>query len=95
MTATQDLVNNYINYIRQEYSRYGDQLATWQQQGNEPDFTKKIKFMLLHCYIDVAEHYLEQWDSITDANFFTISEFENIMRHINTICNSFLWLELE
>jgi len=51
--------------------------------------------MLLHCYIDVAEHYLEQWDSITDANFFTISEFENIMRHINTICNSFLWLELE
>lgn len=95
MAATQTDVNNYINYIRQELSRYGSQLATWQQQGNKPDYSKQIKFMLLQNYVEIAEYWLEQWDSTTDDNFFTVTEFEDIMQHINAICNSFLWLELE
>ncbi len=95
MAATQTDVTNYINYIRQELSRYGDKLANLHQQGNKPSFAKEVKFMLLQNYVDIAEHWLEQWDSTTDDNFFTPVEFKDIMRHINAICNSFLWLELE
>ena len=95
MAATQTDVDNYLNYIRQELSRYGNHLATMHQHGNKPSFAKEVKFMLLGAYNDIAEHYLEQWDSTTDSNFFTVEEFEDIMQHINAICNSFLWLELE
>ena len=93
--ATQADVNNYLGYIRQELAFYGNRLATYQQQGNKPDFAREVKLMLLSAYCDIAEHYLEQWDSTTDDNFFTVAEFEDIMQHINAICNSFLWLDLE
>lgn len=93
--ATQTDVNNYLGYIRQELAIYGSRLATYKQQGNKPDYSKEVKFMLLVAYCDIAEHYLTQWDSTTDDNFFTVAEFEDIMQHINAICNSFHWLELE
>lgn len=92
--ATQSDVNNYLAYIRQELSDYGDKLANMHQLGNKPKFPKEIKFMLLAAYVDIAERYLEEWDSTTDDNFFTVSEFEDIMLHINAICNSFHWLDL-
>lgn len=92
--ATQVQVNNYIGYIRQALGNYGDRLATMNQQGNKPDFPKEIKFMLLQAYVDIAERYLEEWDSSIDDNFFTISEFEEIQQHINSICNSTYWLDL-
>jgi hypothetical protein len=95
MAATQTQVDDYVGYIREELSRYGSKLATMQQQGNQPSFPKEIKFMLLQAFVEIAEVYLDQWDSTTDDNFFTISEFEGIMEHINAICNSHHWLELE
>jgi L-ribulose-5-phosphate 3-epimerase UlaE len=95
MAATQTDVNNYLGYIRQELSIYGNRLATYHQQGNKPDFPKEIKFMLLEAYVDIAELYLAQWDSSTDDNLMTVAEFEEVMQHINTICNSFHWLDLE
>ena len=91
---TQGEVNSYLGYIRQELSLYGDKLATMNQHGNKPDFSKEVKFMLLQAYVDIADRYLEQWDSTTDDNFMTAGEFEYIMIHINSICNSFHWLEL-
>lgn len=94
-TATQTDVDNYRSYIRQEFSRYGNQLANWHQQGNKPDFAYEIKFALLKAYVEMAEIWLDSWDSLTDENFCTVAEFEEIMKHINAICNSFLWLELE
>jgi len=93
--ATQSQVNDYLGYIRQELGNYGNKMATMNQQGNKPDFSKEVKFMLLQAYVDIADRYLSEWDSTTDNNFFTAVEFEDIMIHINTICNSFHWLELE
>lgn len=92
--ATQTQVNNYLGYIRQELGLYGDKLATMHQQGNKPDYPKDIKFMLLQTYEDIAELYLEQWDSTTDDNLMTVAEFEVVQNHINKICNSFHWLDL-
>ncbi len=92
--ATQTQVNNYLGYIRQEIAFYGNKMAITHQQGNKPDFPKEIKFMLLQAYIDIADLYLEFWDSSTDDNFMTVLEFERIMIHINAICNSFHWLDL-
>jgi hypothetical protein len=93
--ATQTDVDNYRSYIRQEYSRYGNQLASWHQQGNKPDFAIEVKFALLRAFVDIAESWLDEWDSTTDDNFFTVPQFRDIMKHINAISNSFLWLELE
>ena len=92
--ATQLEVTNYIGYIRQELGEYLNKLAIMHQQGNKPDFPKEIKAMLLQAYVDVAERYLEEWDSTTDDNYFTVSEFEEIQDHINNICNSTYWLDL-
>lgn len=93
--ATQSQVNDYVGYIREELSKYGRKLATMHQHGSKPSFAKELKFMLLQAYVEIAESYLDQWNSTTDDNFFTISEFETIMEHINSICNSHHWLELE
>lgn len=95
MATTQTDVNTYLGYIRQELSIYGNRLSTWKQQGNKPDFSKEIKFMLLQAFVEIAELYLEQWDSTVDDNFFIVTEFETIMIHINEICNSTHWLDLE
>ena len=91
---TQSEVNTYLGYIRQELSIYGDKLATMNQHGNKPDFSKEIKFMLLQAYWEIAENYLLEWDSTTDDNYMTVAEFEEVMNHINAICNSAYWLEL-
>lgn len=94
MAATQSDVNNYISYIRYELATYGNKLATMHQQGNKPSFSKEVKFMLLQAFVDIAETYLGEWDGSGD-NLMTVSEFEDIMKHINRICNSEYWLELE
>lgn len=94
MSATADQITNYRGYIREELSRYGRKLATMHQHGAKPSFTKEIKFMLLQAYVEIAEWYLDQYGSSTDDNFFTTTEFEDIMVHINSICNSDHWLEL-
>lgn len=93
--ATQNQVDTYISNIKSLLSLYGDKVSTMNQQGNKPDFPKEIKFMLLQIYVEIASNYLIQWDSTTDDNFMTVSEFENIIEHINAICNSEYWLDLE
>jgi hypothetical protein len=91
--ATQTDVTNYIAYIRQELSYYGDRLATMHQHGNKPSFDKEVKFMLLQAFVEIAEWYLDEWDD-TDNNMFTVAEFNDIQQHINKIANSFHWLDL-
>lgn len=95
MAVTQTDVNNYLGFIRQELGIYGDKLATMHQQtGKRAGYAKELKFILLAAYVYIADHYLEKWDDPNDNNFFTVAEFEEIMQHINTICNSFHWLDL-
>ena len=91
---TQTEINTYLGYIRQEFSNYGERLASMNQQGDKPDFSKEVKFMLLQAYVDITERYLAKWDSTTDDNYFTVAEFEDIMTHINAICNTSYWLDL-
>jgi hypothetical protein len=93
--ATQSEVNSYLGYIRQELSIYGNRLANMTQQGNKPDFAKHLNFTLLQAFVDIADRYLEYWDSTTDTNFMTVVQFEEVMNHINRIAKSFHWLDLE
>lgn len=95
MAATQTDVDTYLTNIKSYLSYYGDRLATMHQQGIKPDFSKEIKFMLLQAYVEIANGYLAQWDSTTDDNYMTVAEFEDVMDHINAICNSEYWLVLE
>lgn len=92
--ATQVQVNAYLGYIFQEFSRYGDKLATMYQVGNKPSFDKEVKLALLSAYITIADIYLEQWNNPYDDNLMTLTEFEEIMEHINRICNSYWWVDV-
>ena len=94
MAATQQEVTDYINYIRQELAFYGNKHATRLQQGHKPSFDKTVKLALLQSFVDIAEFYLDEYDD-PDNNFITVDEFEDIMKHINRIANSFHWLEIE
>jgi len=93
--ATQLQVTNYTGYILQEFSRYGDKLATQHQIGEKPSFDKEVKLALLSVFVDIADRYLDEWNSTTSDNLMTVAEFEEIMEHINRIANSFHWLNLE
>ena len=91
--ATQDEVNTYINSLRQELSYYGNRMAVRTQHGHDPLFAKKIKFMLLQAFTEIAERYLNEYDD-TDNNMFDLNGFNDIQQHINRIGNSFHWIDL-
>lgn len=93
--ATQSEVTNYTSYIQRELSMYANKLATKHQIGEKPSFDKEVKFALLTAFVDIADVYLEEWDSTTSDNNMTVAEFEVIMEHINRIANSFHWLDLD
>lgn len=92
--ATQSDVNEYINNILLLLSQYGAKVTKGSQIGYKSICPKKVKLMLLQAFVNIAILYLEQWDSITDNNYMTVTEFEEIINHINTISNSNIWLEL-
>ena len=93
MATTLTLKNAYVNGIRQELVYYGDKMATRLQQGHKPTFAKKIKFMLLQVYVEIAERYLNEYDDLQD-DFMSIDEFNDIQQHINRIGNSFHWIDV-
>ena len=74
--ATQLEVTNYTGYILQEFSIYGDKLATKHQIGEKPSFDKEVKLALLSAFVDIADRYLDEWDSSTSDNLMTVAEFE-------------------
>lgn len=91
--ATQDQVDDYLTLLRQELVFIGDKLATRTQQGTKPLYHKKIKFMLLQAFEEIAEKYLDEYDD-TDNNMFDLDAFNDIQQHINRIGNSFHWIDL-
>jgi len=93
MATTQADVTAYITSLRQELSYYGNRMATRTQHGHMPLIQKKIKFMLLQAYVEIAERYLDEWDDY-DNNMLTLAEFDDIQQHINRIGNSFHWIDL-
>lgn len=91
--ATLTQKNTYVNGIRQELVYYGDRMATRTQHGHNPTFAKKIKFMLLQAYVEIAERYLDEYDDPQDE-FMTVVQFNDIQQHINRIGNSFHWIDM-
>lgn len=91
-TASQ--YSSYLSAIQQELIEYGNKLALLQQYGHEPSFAKKVKFMLLDSFVDIAEWYLDEYDD-PDNNGLTIAQFNDIQQHINKICNSYNFIVIE
>ena len=53
----------------------------------------KLRISLLQIYVEIMEQYLR--DTVTgDENFFTTTEAEEIMQHINDITGEYHWLDL-
>lgn len=93
MAISQTNIDDYLDSVRLELSKYAYKLCTKHQVGQKPAFSKELKFMLLQSFVNIANVYLLEWDDTTN-NGFTVSEFNDIQRHINKISNSFHWLDL-
>lgn len=90
MTLTEQL---YINDITNELVDRGNSISTDIQRNKKVTFSDTLKLTLLNAYVEIMEYYLR--DTITgDSNFFTTTEAEDIMQHINEITGKTYWLEL-
>lgn len=91
MTATEA---QYILDINEEFLNYTNKVSKRDRLGISKDRTMfHLRLMLLEAFIEIMENYLR--DTVTsDDNFFTVSEAEDIMQHINLICDSDHWVDL-
>jgi len=86
-------VTTYLTSIKEELSNYGDKMAVRTQLGHMPTVQKRIKFMLLEAFVDIAEDYLDEWNDY-ENNMFTLAEFDDIQQHINRIAKSFHYIDV-
>lgn len=90
---TIDDINEYVYCIRTKFVEYGDKLSNAFKLGKPVTYNDKLKFSLASYFIDIMLDYFDN-PSVTDNQFFTIDEIEDIMQHINLIFDSNCWIEL-
>lgn len=99
MAATQSQIDSYIASIRYAHSEFADKLATRERLGHTDVFCDRIKLTLLGYYVRLLEDYFDQHedggDTYVSYNFFTVSEATDIMQHINEICDTNYFLDIE
>lgn len=99
MAATQSQIDSYIASIRYVHSKFANKLATRERLGHTDVYCDRIKLVLLGYYVRMLEDYFSQHDDSGDSyeeyNFFTVAEATDIMQHINEICDSNYFLDIE
>lgn len=99
MAATQTQINSYVASIRYAHSQFVNKLATKERMGHTDVFCGRIKSVLLGYYVRMLEDYFAQHDDAGDTyedyNFFTTTEATDIMQHINEICDTNYFLDIE
>lgn len=100
VTSTQ--VSNYMASIYEAASIYTDKLVIQEKLGINQELTdERTVLSLLQMYVKVINEYFSQPEYdvngyfITDYNFYTAAEAEEIMLKINLICDTNYSLDLE
>ena len=55
---------------------------------------QKQRLELASAYIDIMIDYFRETNELDD-NFFTVDEFNDIIKHLNKIFDSFWWIEIK
>lgn len=93
MAATQRKINEYIYGTLEAYVDYGVKLANYQKLGEKNIECNKFKFRLLNYFIRILIDFFDG-DDYTLHNFFTVSEINDVMQHVNNITNTNYWVDL-
>ena len=86
---TQYLIN--IRYAIVDY--LGDQALKERVGTRRNARLRRVKGMLLIGYLDYMEQYMRT-TVVGDGNFCTAAEANTVMRHINDICGTSIWVVL-
>ena len=93
MSATATEREAFEYSILYDFIDYGAKLARFQKLGRKELECYKFKFRLLNHFVRVLVDYLDS-DDYENVNFFTVSEINDIIQHINNITGSNRWLDL-
>jgi len=82
----------YLINIRYAVVNYLGDLALKERVGTRKNMRlNRIKGMILIACLDYMEQYMRT-TVVGDGNFCTIAEANTVMRHINDICRTSIWV---
>jgi len=93
MAATNSEIQDYLVNVYAGFAEYGAKLAKYQKLGAKELECNKLKFRLLQHFVRIISDYFDS-DDYTTNNFFTVSEINDVMQHVNNILNSSYWVDL-
>ena len=84
----------YLVNIRYAVVNHLGDLALKERVGTRRNMRlNRVRGMLLIGYLDYMEQYFRT-TVVGDANFCTTAEATTVMRHINNICGTSIWVVL-
>lgn len=93
MAATPSDIANYLLTITDAQSDYGYKVSKHFRLGRKDLKNEMIKLIVLGYCVRILEKYFDCTD-YTANNFFTEDEATEIMRKINNICKTFIYLDI-
>ena len=93
MAATQEQIIDYLLDITEAQSEFGKKVALHCKLGRPNLKIEKIELSTLEYCVKCMEKYFGSSDYETN-NFLSIDEAKDIMERINSICKTFIYIEL-
>ena len=94
MAATTDQINSYIASIRYAHAIFSGKISAKGKISSKVKHCEKLQLSLLGYYVRIMEDYFVKTD-YENNNFFTVAEATDIMQHINEICKTNYFLNIE
>lgn len=95
IAANESIINSYKYSILEAFCLKANKVSNILKESND---TREIQNAIQQ--IQLAEAFVQIVIDYTvstlegDSNFFTTDEFADIQRHLNTLFNTYYWLEL-
>lgn len=93
MAATQEEIVDYLLDITEAQSEFGRKVALHCRLDRPSLKVEKIELCILEYCVKCMEKYFGSTDYEND-NFFSVSEAKDVMERINSICKTFIYIEL-
>lgn len=94
MAATQNDIDTYKTNVKTAFVEYGNKLSLYAKLGKPETTCFSFKFRLLKYFIDIIDDYFSLGTSYSTNNFFTTTEIQDVIEHINKICDTAYTLDL-
>lgn len=94
-TIGSSTINSFKYEMIRQFSLFADKVCIELRESNDIRHIEyqKQRLELASAFIEIMTDYLRETVD-TDDNFFTVSEFYQIVRKLNKIFNTYYWLDL-